>query len=178
MEYQKIANLLNNESNKPSKFTTRNWVELNDEATGTYSQNKQIKFKTSMLRSSLCNYSDAYILAKGNITVNHTADGAAANNTNKKVIFKNCAPFTSCISKINNTQIDDSEHIDIVIPMYSLIEYSDDYSKTFGSLWQYCKEIPSITNDGAVVDFNGANATDSFNFKTTCQTAADNNNRC
>ena len=79
-----------------------------------------------MLRSSLCDYSDAYILVKGNITVNNTA--AAANNTNKKVIFKNCAPFTNCISKINNTQIDNAEYSDLVIPMYNLIEYSDNYS--------------------------------------------------
>ena len=110
MEYQKIANLLNDKSNQPSKFRTRNWVEINDEARGTYSPNKQIKFKTSMLRSSLCDYGDAYILVKGNITVNNTAAaGSAANNTNKKVIFKNCAPFTNCISKINNTQIDNAE---------------------------------------------------------------------
>ena len=68
-EYQKIANLLNDESNKPSKFRTRNWVEINDEARGTYSPNKQIKIETSMLKSSLCDYSDAYILVKGNITV-------------------------------------------------------------------------------------------------------------
>ena len=135
MEYQKISNILNDASNQPSKFRTRNWVKTNDEAKGTYSPNKQIKFKTAMLRSSLCDYSDAYILVKGNITVNNTAaDGAAANNTNKKVIFKNCAPFTNCISKINNTQIDDAEYIDIVMPMYNLIEYSDNYSKTSGSL--------------------------------------------
>ena len=97
MEYQKIANLLNDESKKPFKFRTRNWIEINDEARGTYSPNKQIKFKTSMLRSSLCDQGDAYILIKGNITVNNTAaDGAAAaNDTNKKVIFKNCAPFSS-----------------------------------------------------------------------------------
>ena len=167
MEYQKIANLLNNESNKPSKFRTRNWVEINDEARGTYSHNKQIKFKTSMLRSSLCDYSDVYILVKGNITVNNTAAaGAAANNTDKKVIFKNCAPFTNCISKINNTQIDNAEYIDIVMPMYNLIEYSDNYSKTSGSLWQYYKDIPAVNNDGDIVNFNEANATDSFNFKT------------
>ena len=121
MEHQKIANLLNDESNKPSKFRTRNWVEINDEARGTYSPNKQIKFKTSMLRSSLCDYSDAYILVKGNITVNNTAAaGADANNTNKKVIFKNYAPFTNCISKVNNTQIDNTEYIVIVMPMYNL----------------------------------------------------------
>ena len=167
MEYQKIANLLNDESNKPSRCRTRNWVETNDKARCTYSPNKQTKFKTFMLRSSLCDYGDAYILVKGNITVNNTAvDGTAANNTNKKVIFKNCAPFTSCINKINNTQIDNAEYIDIVMPMYNLIEYSDNYSKTSGSLWQYFKEIPAINNDGAIVDFNGANATDSFNFKT------------
>ena len=83
-----------------------------------------------MLRSSLCDYSDAYILVKGNIIVNNTAAaGAAANNTNKKVIFKNCAPFTSCISKINNTQIDNAEYIDIVMPMYNLIQYSDNFQK-------------------------------------------------
>ena len=122
MEYQKIANLLNNESSKPSKFKTRNWVEINDEARGTYSPNKQIKFKTSMLRSSLCDYSDAYILVKGNIAVNNTAAASAdANNTNKKVILKNCAPFTNYISKINNTDIDNAKYIDRVMPIYSLI---------------------------------------------------------
>ena len=119
-----------------------------------------------MLRSSLCDYSDAYILVKGNISVNNTAaDGAAANNTNKKVIFKNCAPFTNCISKINNTQIDNAEYIDIVMPMYNLIEYSNNYSKTSGSLWQYCKDIPAVNNNSDIVDFNGANSSDSFNFK-------------
>ena len=88
MEYQKIANLLDTESNQPSKFRARNWVEINDEARGTYSPNRQIKFKTSMPRSSLCDQSDAYRLVKRNITVNNTAaDGAAGNNTNKKVIF-------------------------------------------------------------------------------------------
>ena len=146
MEYQKIANLLNDESNKPSKFRTKNWVEINDDVRGVYSPNKQIRFKTSMLRSSLRDYSVyllniyTYTLVKGNIAVNNTAAaGAAANNTNKKVIFKNCAPFTNCISKINNTQIDNAEYIDIVMPMYNLVEYSDSYSKTPGSLWQYHK---------------------------------------
>ena len=118
-----------------------------------------------MLRSSLCDYSDAYILVKGNISVNNTAAAAAdPNNRNKKVIFKNCAPFTNCISKINNTQIDNAEYIDIVMPMYNLIEYSDNYSKTSGSLWQYCKGIPAVDNNGDIINFNGANATDSFNF--------------
>ena len=167
MEYQKIANLLDSASNKPSKFRTKNWVEINDDIRGAYSPNKQIRFKTAMLRSSLCDYSDAYILVKGNITVNNTAaDGAAANNTNKKVIFKNCAPFTNCISKINNTQIDNAEYIDIVMPMHNLIEYGDNYSKTSGSLWQYCKEMPAVNNADNIVNFNEANATDLFDFRT------------
>ena len=179
MEYQKTANLLDNASNKPSEFRTRNWDEINDDMRGAYSPNKQIRFKTAMLRCSLCDYSDAYILIKGNKTVNNTdAAVAAANNTNKKVIFKNFTPFTNCISKMNIIQIDNAEYIDIVMPMYNLTECSDNYSKTSGSLWQYCKEIPAVNNNGDIVDFNGANATDSFNFKTkiTGQTAADNNN--
>ena len=167
MEYQKIANLLNDESNKPSKLRTRNWVEINDDITGAYSPTEQIRSKTAMLRSSLCDYSDAYILVKVNISVNNAAGaGAAANNTNKKVIFKNCAPFINCISKINNAQTDYAEHIDIVMPMYNLIEYSDNYSKTCGSLWQYCKDIPAVDDDSDIVIFNGANDTDSLIFKS------------
>ena len=135
MKYQKIANLLKDESNKPSKFRARKWVEINDEITGAYLPNKQIIFKTAMLRSSLYDYSDAYILVKGNISVNNTAGaGAAANNTDKKVLLKNYAPLTRCIRKINSTQIDNAEYIDIVMPLYNLIEYTDNYSKTSGNL--------------------------------------------
>ena len=96
--------MLDNASNQPPKFRTKNWVEINDDTRGEYSPNKQIRFKTAMLGSSLCDYDDANILGKGNITLNNTAGaGAAANNANKKVIFKNYAPLISCISKINNT---------------------------------------------------------------------------
>ena len=92
---------------------TKHWVEINDNILGAYSPNKEIRFKTAMLRSSLCDFSEAYIIVKGNITVNNTAvAGADANNDNKKVIFKNCAPFIKFISKINNTQIDNAEYID------------------------------------------------------------------
>ena len=102
--------MLDRASNKPSKFRTRNWVEIKDNIRGAYSPNKQIRFKTAMLRSSLCDYSDAYILVKGNISVNNNAGaGAAANNVGKKVIFKNCTLFTNCISKINNIQKDNAE---------------------------------------------------------------------
>ena len=103
-------------SNQPSKFRTKNWVEISDESKRTYNNNTQITFKTKILRSILCDYSDAYILVKGNITVNNTvAADADANNTNKKVLFKNFAPFTDCISKINITQVDNANYIDIVM---------------------------------------------------------------
>ena len=167
MEYQKIANLIDdNASNQPSKFRTRNLVEINDESRGAYNVNSQIKFKTTMLKSSLCDYSDAYILVKGTISVNNTAAaGAAANNTNRKVIFKNCALFTNFVSEINNTQIDNAKDIDIVMPMYNLIEYSDNYAKTTGSLWQYCKDIPALNANDEIIIFADGNTTDSFNFK-------------
>ena len=80
MEHQKIATFLNDESNKSSKLRTRNWVEISDNVRGEYSSDNQIRFKTKMLRSSLCDYSDAYILVKGNITVNNTAAAAATSN--------------------------------------------------------------------------------------------------
>ena len=166
MEYQKIANLIDDALNQPSKFRTRNLVEINDESRGAYNVNSQIKFKTTMLKSSLCDYSDAYILVKGTISVNNTAAaGVAVNNTNKKVIFKNCAPFTNCISEINNTQIGNAKDIDIVMPMYNLIEYSDNYAKATGSLWKYCKDIPARNNNNEIIVFDVNNVTDSFNFK-------------
>ena len=166
MEYQKIANLIDDTSNKHSKFRTRNLVEINDESRGAFNVNSQIKFKTTMLKPSLCDYSDAYILVKGTISVNNTAaQGAAVDNANKKVIFKNCAPFTNCINDINNLQIDNAENIGIVMPLYNLIEYSDNYAKTTGSLWQYCKDIPARNNDNETIVFNVNNVTDSFNFK-------------
>ena len=176
MEYRKIANLIDHASNKPSKFKTKNRVEINDELRETYNVNRQIKFKTIILKYSLCDYSDAYILVNGIITVKNTAAADAdANNTNAKVIFKNCAPFTNCISEINNIQVDHAKDIDIVIPMYNLIEYSDNYSKISGSLWQYCKDIPAVDNNNAIVNFAEDNLTDSFNFKVkiTGQTVND-----
>ena len=150
MEYQKIANLIDDTSNQPSKFRTRNWVEINDESRGAYNVNSQIKFKTTMLKSSLCDYSDAYILVKGKITIaGEGADAAArqVDERNKGVVFNNCAPFINCISKINNTQIDNAKDIDIVMPMYNLIEYSDNYAKTTGNLWKYFRDEPVADDD-------------------------------
>ena len=122
MEYQKITNLLDNASNQQPKFRTKNWVEISDESRGGYNVNSQINFKTTMLKSSLYDYSDTYILVKGTITVDNTGTAATPNNKNKKVIFKSCAPFTNCISEMNNTQIDNAKDIDIVMLMYNIIE--------------------------------------------------------
>ena len=95
-----------------------------------------------LLKSSLCDYSDACILVKRIIIVNNTAlADAAANNTNKKVIFRNCVPFLNCISEINNTQVDNSKDIDIVMPIYNLIEYSDNYSKKHLEVYGITTEI-------------------------------------
>ena len=103
---------------------------------------------------------------KGTISVNNTAAADAdANDTNKKAIFKNCAPFANCVSEINNTQVDKAKDLDIVMPVHNLIEYSGHYSKTSGSLWQYCKDIPVVDNNDAIVNFAENNRTDSFNFK-------------
>ena len=145
MEYQKIANLLESTSDNPSKFRTRNWIEINDESRGNY-ENIDIRFKTKMLRSNLCDYADSYILVKGTITITGAganADARHADERDKGAIFKNCAPFTKCISRINNTDIENAHDIDILMPMYNLIEYSDNYSKTSESLWQYYKDDPN-----------------------------------
>ena len=95
-----------------------------------------------MLKSSLCDYSDAYILAKERITITGAGDDAAAER-DKGVAFKNCAPFINCISEINNTQLDNPKDIDTVMPVYNLIEYSDNHSQTSGSLWQYYRVEPN-----------------------------------
>ena len=143
MKYKNIANLLDNASYQPSKFRTKNWVEINDELKGSYGTGSDIKFKTIMLRCSLCDFVDASIVVKGTITITGVRIDAAArqgDERNKGLVFKTCAPFTKCISKINSTETDNAQDIDIVMPVYNLIEYSDNYSKTFGSLWQYYKD--------------------------------------
>ena len=123
MEHQNIANLLD---------------EINDELRGTYNVNSQIKLKTTMLKSSLSDYSDAYILVKRKITITGAGYDAAARKVDKidkGVACKGCAPFTNSISEINNIQIHNCKDIDIVMPLYNLLEYSDNYAKTSGTLW-------------------------------------------
>ena len=122
--------------NQNSKIRITNWVETFNELGGKYNDSN-IKFKMSMISSNLCNYRDEYIFVKGTLTVPNTeTSGAAVNNTNKNVIFKNCAPFTNCVTKINNTQEDNAQNIHVVMPMYNLTEYSAAYLKISGSLCQ------------------------------------------
>ena len=100
---------------------------------------RQIRFKTSILRLDLCDFNDAYIVVKGTITVTNPDNNAY----DKKLAFKNNAPFVSCISEINNTLIGNAEDLDVVMPMYNLLEYSKNYSKTTGSFWHYYRDEPN-----------------------------------
>ena len=127
METQKIINLLNNSSNEESKLATKKWYVIDSQTTkGKYKQGDTIKFETETIKSSLCNYSDAFILVTGNITV------AAGKNTD--VAFKNCASFSIRKTVISDVYVDEANRIYITIPMYNLIEYSDNYSNTSESL--------------------------------------------
>ena len=130
--------MLDNTANQPSKFRTENWVEISYDSRGTYKTVNQIKVKTTMIKSSLCDYDDAHILVKGNITiVGKGADTAVTEGEkgDKKIIFKTSTTLTDCINEINNTQLDNAKDVDFVMPMYHLIEYSDNHSKTSGRLW-------------------------------------------
>ena len=179
IEYQKRTNLLVNTPNEPSKLRKKNQVETNDDLRATYNANSQIKFKTTTLKSSLCDYNDTYILVEGTITVpNRTAPGTAEgpNNRKEKLIFKNCAPCTDCLSKINTTQINNSKDTDVVMPIQTLIEYSNSYSKTSRNVWQFYRDEPSLTAAGAIIDFpdtKNNSALFKFKQKVTGQTRND-----
>ena len=151
MEYDKFNNLLlsgDNESEQLSKFVTREYVRV-DSLINTYDENKSIRFKTPMLKSSLCDYSDAYILVKGTTTVNGVVNGAENDRTrrNRPLILKNNAPFVSCITRINGELIEDADDLDIVMPIYNLLEYSKNYRKTIGSLHNYYRDELSDDNN-------------------------------
>ena len=147
MEYQKITNLLGTTIDEIPRFITKKWVEVHDQsgsADDRYKPNKQIRFKTSMLRSDLYDYSDAYIVVKGMITVTDPDNDAYDKGLN----LKNNAPFVSCISKINNTLIYNAEDLDIVMPMYNLLEYCKNYGKTTGSFWNYYRDEANEESTG------------------------------
>ena len=126
-----MLNLLHYTPNQATKFRRKNQLKVNDDALGTYKANSQTEFKTSTLKSSLCDNNDAYILVNKIIAGTNLAEGRGNNGI--ETVFKNCVPFTDCISKLNNTQIDNANGINVGRPMYSLIKYIDYYSKTSGS---------------------------------------------
>ena len=169
MEYDKINNLLlseDNESEQLSKFVTREYVKVNS-LSNTYNKNKSIGFKTPMLRSHLCDYSDAYILVNGTITVkaDHIGAGVDENRNikNRPLISKNNAPFISCITKINNEFIEVADDLDIVMPMYNLLEYSKNYRKTIGSLYNYYRD--ELSDDADNDNFDNIKVVNSEAFK-------------
>ena len=137
MEFDKINNLLGPAHNKVPRFVTKKWIEVQSQSGSTYNTSKPIRFKTSMLRSRLCDYSDAYVWVKGTITVTDPNNNA---NFDRRLTFKNSAPFNSCISKINSELVENTEDLDIVMSMYNLLEYSKNYEKTSGSLFNYYRD--------------------------------------
>ena len=188
MEFQKTVNFLgatSDNKNLPT-FVTKKWIEVYDQSQGNYNINKEIRIKTSMLRSDLCDFSDAYIVVKGNITVtkkaftaddfeapNNTAAIITATNTannnelgDKKLVFKNNAPFINCISKIDVVKVDNAENLDVVMPMYNLLEYSKNYKKTTGSLWNYYRDQPKSTIGANNITHSILNS-ESFDYKAS-----------
>ena len=169
MEYDKINNLLlseGNEREKLSKFVTRGYVRVNS-LSNTYDKNKSIRFKTPMLRSNLCDYSDAYILVKGTITVTAPGVNKNANNIrdkkNRPVILKNNVLFVSCIARINGELIKNADDLDIVMSMYNLLEYSKNYRKTIGSLYNYYRD--ELSDDADDNNFDNIKVVNSNTFK-------------
>ena len=163
METQKIMNLLNNPENEYPKFATKKWYVIGSESRGNYSHENPI----SSLESSIWDYSDVYILVTGNINI-------TGGNNNIKVAFKNCSPFRKCRTEINETFIDEADFINITMPVYNLMEYSNNYSDTSGSLWQFKRH--EIINNADVTNYDNA---PSFKHKANLigDTVADGANR-
>ena len=141
IEFQKIVHLLDTTCDDKDlpRFISKKWIQVYDQSGKTYIVNKEILIKAPILISDLCDFNDVYIVVKGTITVTDP-DNAKRN---KAVAFKNNAPFINCISKINGIEIGNAEDLDVVIPMYNLLEYSKNYRKTRGSLWNYYRDEPS-----------------------------------
>ena len=140
MDAQKIINLLNDSSNEESKFASKKWYVIDSQTTkGKHKQGDAIKFETETIKSSLCDYFDAFILVTGYITV------TANNNTD--VAFKNCEPFSTCTTKINDIFVDQANHTYLAMPMYNVIGYSNNYPDTSGSLWQFKSDEVPVNND-------------------------------
>ena len=162
METQKVVNLLNGSDNEYAKFATKRWYVIDSESKISYLHPDLIKVLTKSIESGLCDYSDAYVLVTGNITVTRTIAGDLVQRKQlftaaTHVIFKNCAPFKKCSTETNGTLVDEADFINITMPMYNLIEYSDNYSDTSGSLWDFKRDKivgnANVTNDDSAPSF-------------------------
>ena len=165
MEFNKINDLLGPAHNKVPRFITKKWIEVQSQSGNTYNTSKPIRIKTSMLRSDLCDYSDAYLCVKAKITVTNPNDNA---NFNKELTLKNNAPFISYISNINGELVENAEDLDIVMPIYNLLKYSKNYEKTSGSLFNYYRDEPKEHTIGAgnnAINISIRNSK-SFDYKT------------
>ena len=159
MEYDKINNLLDSESENLSKFVTRNYIKVNS-LSNRYNENKSIRFKTPMLRSDLWDYADAYVLVNGTITA---AGNQPRDRQYRPLILKNDPPFVSCIARINNELIEDADDLNIVMPMYNLLEHSKNYRKTVGSLYNYYRD--ELNDDANLNNFANNNVVSSNSFQ-------------
>ena len=169
MEYQKITNVLVTMPDEVTRFITKKQIEVHDQsgnAEDRYKPSKQIRFKTSMLRSDLCDFSDAYIVVKGTITLTKDAGREFIDVRNRSLAFKSNASFTNCISKIDNVLIDNADNLDVVMSMCSLIENSKNYRKTTGSVWNYYRDE---LNNPLAANYNADPITNpaSFKYKTS-----------
>ena len=167
MEYQKIINLLNKIDTNSRHFATKKWYLINDENNTNYGVNKDtganapdtIKYNTRVLKPNLCDCPEVYILLDGTIrAVAANAAGAAA----VRLALKNCAPFTKCNLEINDEHVDTAEDLDIVMPMYNLIEYSDNYQDSSATLYQYKRDEPP---EGDLIPNLTVNNSSSFKYK-------------
>ena len=162
MKTQKIINLLNDSDDESSKFATRKWYIINDQNNGQYGEGNEndstIKFEKKVIKSNLCDYSDAYILVTGNIT-------AARDNANTKVAFKNCASFRRCVAHINDEHVETAENLDIIMPMTNLLEYNDNYVDSSGSLSKFRRDEQNMTDAGNPADVTVVDSS-SFKYKS------------
>ena len=165
MENQKIINLLDKIDTDSKHFATKKWYVINDENNTNYGVNKDtgvnnpdtIRYDTRVLKPNLCDYAEAYILVDGTI-------GGKGGDNNTRLTLKNCAPFTKCNLEINDENIDTAENLDIVMPMYNLIEYSDNYQDSSATLYQYKRDEPPEAN--AIDDLTADNS-NSFKYKVS-----------
>ena len=129
------------------RFVTKKWIEVHNQSGKNYHINKEIRITIPMSRADLCDYSDAYIIANGFITLTKTNERGFIVIRNSSLAFKNNAPFINCISKISGVLIDNAEDLVVVKLVYNLLEYSNNYRKTTGSLWNYYRDEPNVYPD-------------------------------